>query len=93
MLQLFHMDVAKIDWECCTCCVCCKCFRDMLQEFVQNVSSVPVVCCKRLGAGGRGHDRTRCERMGTGRIKVDGTDYEQVVRIQRRCDEHMGKTN
>jgi hypothetical protein len=48
---------------------------------------------RRLGAGGRGHDRTRCERMGTGRIKVDGTDYEQVVRIQRRCDEHMGKTN
>jgi hypothetical protein len=48
MLQLFYMDVAKIDRECCICCVCCKCFRDMLQDFVQNVSSVPDVCCKRF---------------------------------------------
>ena len=31
------------------CCTCCKCFRGMLQvfqRFVQNVSSVPDVCCK-----------------------------------------------
>jgi hypothetical protein len=45
MLQLFLMDVTKVDWGCCTCC---KCFRGMLQAFVQNVSSVPDVCCKRF---------------------------------------------
>ena len=47
MLQLFYMDVAKVDRGCCTCC---KCFRDMLEvflRFAQNVSSVPYVCCKR----------------------------------------------
>jgi hypothetical protein len=30
-------------------CTCCKCFRGMVevfQRFVQNVSSVPDVCCK-----------------------------------------------
>jgi hypothetical protein len=43
MLQLVHMDVAKVDWRCCTCSVCCKCFRGILevfQRFVQNISSV-----------------------------------------------------
>jgi hypothetical protein len=48
---------------------------------------------RRLGTGGRGHDRVRCERIGTGRIKVDETDYEQVVRTRQRCDAHTGKTN
>jgi hypothetical protein len=50
MLQLFHVDVANVDRGCCTCCICCKCLRSMLQvfqRFVQNVSSIPVVCCKR----------------------------------------------
>ena len=42
MLQLFLMDVAKVDRG------CCKCFKDMLQEFIQNVSSVLNVCCKRF---------------------------------------------
>jgi hypothetical protein len=42
MLQLLHMDFANVDPE------CCKCFRDMLQEFVQNVSFVPDICCKRF---------------------------------------------
>jgi hypothetical protein len=46
MLQLFHMDVAKVDR---ICCICCKCFIGMLQAFLQNVSSVPDVCCKRFG--------------------------------------------
>jgi hypothetical protein len=44
MLQLFNMDIAKVDRE------CCKCFRGMLrvfQKFVQNISSIPDVCCKR----------------------------------------------
>ena len=27
---------------------CCKCFKGMLQAFVQNVSSVPDICCKRF---------------------------------------------
>jgi hypothetical protein len=44
MLQLIHIDVVKVDWG---CCICCKCFN-ILQEFVQNVSSVPYVCCKRF---------------------------------------------
>ena len=47
MLQLFHMDVAKVDQR---YCICCKCFIGMLQvfkRFVQNVSSVLDVCCKR----------------------------------------------
>jgi hypothetical protein len=48
MLLLFHMDVANVDQGCCTYCICCKCFRDMLQEFVQNVSFVPDVCSKRF---------------------------------------------
>ena len=45
MLQLFHMDVAKVDLG---CFICCKCFRDMLQKFVQNILSIPDVCCKRF---------------------------------------------
>ena len=48
MLQLFLMDVAKVDRGCCTCC---KCFRGMLQAFVQNVSSVPDIRCKRFDLG------------------------------------------
>jgi hypothetical protein len=51
VLQLFHMNVAKVDRGCCTCYICCKCFRGMLQvfqRFVQNVSSVLDVCCKRF---------------------------------------------
>jgi hypothetical protein len=33
MLQLFLIDVAKVDWR---CCICCKYFRDMLQVFLQK---------------------------------------------------------
>ena len=47
MLLLFYMDFAKVDQE---CCICCKCFRGMLQvfqRFVQNISSILDVCCKR----------------------------------------------
>jgi hypothetical protein len=33
VLQLFHMNVAKVDRGCCTCYICCKCFRGMLQVF------------------------------------------------------------
>jgi hypothetical protein len=32
-------------------CLCCKCFLCMLQAFVQNVSSVSHVCCKRFWFG------------------------------------------
>ena len=45
MLQLFYTDVAKVDRG---YCICCKCFRDMLQEFSQNVLSVPDICYKRF---------------------------------------------
>jgi hypothetical protein len=34
MLQVLHMDVAKVDQEFCTYCIYCKCFRWMLQAFV-----------------------------------------------------------
>jgi hypothetical protein len=33
MLQLFHIDVAKVDQGCYICCICCKCFKSMLQAF------------------------------------------------------------
>ena len=60
MLQVFYMDVAKVDWDvayvasiseaCCKsrsgCCICCKCFRGILRAFVQSVSSVSDICCK-----------------------------------------------
>jgi hypothetical protein len=45
MLQLFLMDVVKVDRR---YCICCKCFRAILQEFVQNFSSVPSLYCKRF---------------------------------------------
>jgi hypothetical protein len=45
MLKLFYMDVAKVDRG---CYICCKCFRSMLQVFVQNISFVSDVCCKRF---------------------------------------------
>ena len=48
ILHLFYIDVAKVDRGCCTCC---KCFRGMLQAFVQNVSSVPDIRCKRFDLG------------------------------------------
>jgi hypothetical protein len=40
MLQMFHMDVVKVDQGYCTCCS--KCFIGV----VQNVSSIPDICCK-----------------------------------------------
>jgi hypothetical protein len=44
MLQVFHMDVAKVNWDVAYVAIvfeaCCKCFKDMLQAFVRNVSSV-----------------------------------------------------
>jgi hypothetical protein len=33
MLQLFHMDFAKVYRGCCTCCICCKCFRCLFKMF------------------------------------------------------------
>jgi hypothetical protein len=42
-LQLFLMDVVKVNRGCCTCYICCKCFRSMLQVFVQNV-----LFCRRM---------------------------------------------
>jgi hypothetical protein len=39
------MDVAKVDRG---CCICCKCFRDILQEFVQNILSFTDVHCNRF---------------------------------------------
>jgi hypothetical protein len=47
MLQVFYMDVAKVDRDVASVSeVCCKCFRDMWQASIQNVSSVSDVCCK-----------------------------------------------
>jgi NAD(P)H-nitrite reductase large subunit len=43
----FYIDVAKVGQGCGTCC---KCFRGILQvfqKFVQNISSIPDICCKR----------------------------------------------
>jgi len=37
MLQLFYMDVAKVDQGCCTYC---KCFKGMLQLLHMNVEKV-----------------------------------------------------
>ena len=37
MLQVFHMDVAKVDQRCCICCNSCT---RMLQTSIPNVSSV-----------------------------------------------------
>ena len=37
ILQLFHIDVAKVDQGCCTYC---KCFRGMLQLFHMDVAKV-----------------------------------------------------
>ena len=45
MFQMFHMDAAMVVFECCTCC---NCYTRMLQEFVQNVSSVSDACFKVL---------------------------------------------
>jgi hypothetical protein len=42
MLQLFHMDVAKVDQGCCTYC---KCFRGILQLFHMDVAKVDQGCC------------------------------------------------
>jgi hypothetical protein len=47
MLQLFYIDIAKVDRRYCTCC---KYFRVMLvvfKRFVQNILFVPNACCKR----------------------------------------------
>ena len=50
MLQVFHMDVAKVDRDVAYVAkcskACCKFSRGMLKAFVQNVSSVLDVCCK-----------------------------------------------
>jgi len=60
MLQIYVSNVSGIIEVCCSCfiwllqkqmggcCICCKCFKDMLQEFVQNVSSVTDLRCKRF---------------------------------------------
>ena len=49
MLQVFYMDVAKLDCDVASVSeACCKCFKGILQAFVQNISSVSDVCCKRF---------------------------------------------
>jgi hypothetical protein len=45
MLQVFYMDIVKVDRD---VAYVCKCFRGMLQVFVQNVSSILDICCKRF---------------------------------------------
>ena len=46
---MFRMDVAKVDWDVASVSeACCECFRGMLQAFVQNVSYVSDLCCKRF---------------------------------------------
>jgi hypothetical protein len=49
---VFRTDVAKVDRDVAYVAIvseaCCKCFRRVLQVFVQNVSSVLNVCCKRF---------------------------------------------
>jgi hypothetical protein len=39
MLQVFDMDIAKVDWDVAYIC-CCNGYTHMLQESVPNVSSV-----------------------------------------------------
>ena len=55
MLQMFRMDIAKVDRDVAYVAsvseACCKCFRDMLQAFVQNVSSILDVRCKHFLSG------------------------------------------
>jgi hypothetical protein len=46
VFQTFQRYVVVFLYGCCTCCICCKCFGDILEEFVQNISSIPDVCCK-----------------------------------------------
>ena len=50
MFQIFQRYVASVSCKCCKsrsgCCICCTCSKSMLQAFVQNISSVPNVCCK-----------------------------------------------
>ena len=52
MLQVFHIDVAKVDRDIAYVAIVseayCKCFKDILQAFVQNVSSVSDICWKRF---------------------------------------------
>ena len=54
--RCYHMYAASVSYGYCKsrsgCCICCKCFRGMLKAFVQNVSSVSDVCCRRF--------RSRC---------------------------------
>jgi hypothetical protein len=45
MFQLFHIDVAKVYYGCCTCYIYYKCCRGMLQAFIQNISSVTDLRC------------------------------------------------
>jgi hypothetical protein len=42
MLQVFYVDVAKVDWDVASVASVSK----ALQAFAQNVSSVSDVCCK-----------------------------------------------
>ena len=52
VFQMFQRYVTSVSYGCCKstsgCCICCKCFTGMLQTFVQSVSSVSNVCCKRF---------------------------------------------
>jgi hypothetical protein len=50
MYQVFQRYVAIVSYGCCKSRsdTCFKCFRDMTQAFIQNISSIPDVCCKRF---------------------------------------------
>jgi hypothetical protein len=55
VFQLFQRYVAVVSYGYCKSrsgmlyiLQCCKCFRGMLQVFVQNVSSIADICCKRF---------------------------------------------
>jgi hypothetical protein len=59
ILQLFHMDVAKVDQGCCTYC---KCFRGILR-CCSKYSIVPDVCCKRYDLGVAHISHIYCKNM------------------------------
>ena len=52
IFKVFQRYVVSVSYRCCKsrsgCFTCCKCFRSIWQAFVQNVSSVPDVCGKRV---------------------------------------------
>jgi hypothetical protein len=52
---VFYVDIAKVDRDVAYIISvsesCCKCFKGMFQAFVQNISYILDVCCKRFRFG------------------------------------------